>query len=41
MGKLDVNLEIIYDSKKPNGTPRKKLNTNLANNYGETPNRLV
>ncbi len=37
MGKLDVNLKIIYDSKKPNGTPRKKLNTNLANNYGWKP----
>ena len=24
----------MYDKTKPNGTPRKKLNTNLAKKYG-------
>jgi GDP-L-fucose synthase len=32
--KLDVKLNFIYDYKKPNGTPRKKLNLNLAKSYG-------
>ena len=34
MKKLNVNLKIVYDKKKPNGTPRKKLDINLAKNYG-------
>ena len=31
---LKVKLIIIKDKKKPNGTPRKKLNSNLAKKYG-------
>ena len=34
MKKLNVNLKIKFEYKKPNGTPRKKLNTNLAKEYG-------
>ena len=34
MKKLNVNLKIKFDKKKPNGTPRKILNTNLAKRYG-------
>ena len=34
MRELKVKLEIIRDKKKPNGTPRKKLNSNLAKKYG-------
>ena len=34
MKKLNVNLKIVYDKTKPNGTPRKKLDINLAKNYG-------
>ncbi len=36
MKKLNVNLKIKFDENKPNGTPRKKLNTNLAKFYGWT-----
>ena len=32
--KLKVNLKIKLDKKKPNGTPRKKLNLSLAKKYG-------
>ena len=32
--KLGVKLKFIYDKKKPTGTPRKKLNTNLSKSYG-------
>ena len=32
--KLDAKLNIKFDKNKPNGTPRKKLNTNLALKYG-------
>ena len=34
MKKLNINLKIKYDKNKPNGTPRKILNTNLAKKYG-------
>ena len=34
MKKIDVNLSIKFDKSKPNGTPRKKLNTKLAKKYG-------
>ena len=34
MRKLKINLKINYDKSKPNGTPRKKLNTDLAKSYG-------
>ena len=34
MRKLNVNMKIKFDKTKPNGTPRKKLNINLAKNYG-------
>ncbi len=37
MKKLNVNLNIKFDYKKPNGTPRKKLDTKLAKKYGWTP----
>ena len=32
--KIDANLKVKFDKKKPNGTPRKKLNSNLAIKYG-------
>ena len=32
--RINVNLKINFDKKKPNGTPRKKLNCNLAKKYG-------
>ena len=32
--KVDANLKIKFDKKKPNGTPRKKLNSSLATKYG-------
>ena len=34
MKKLHLNVKIKFDKKKPNGTPRKKLNINLAKKYG-------
>jgi len=34
MKKLKIKLQIKYDRSKPNGTPRKKLNINLAKKYG-------
>ena len=34
MKKLKVSLKIQYDKKKPNGTPRKKLNTKISKLYG-------
>ena len=34
MKKLEIKLRIKYNKSKPNGTPRKKLNINLAKNYG-------
>jgi len=37
MKKLGVSLKINYDKSKPNGTPRKILNTNLAKKYGWRP----
>ena len=37
MKRLNINLKIRFDKKKPNGTPRKKLNSNLANHYGWKP----
>ena len=32
--KLNANLKIKFDKNKPNGTPRKKLNSELALRYG-------
>lgn len=32
--KLDINIKIKFEIKKPNGTPRKKLDLSLANKYG-------
>ena len=32
--KLNVNLKIKFEKKKPNGTPRKKLDLSLAKRYG-------
>ncbi len=37
MRKMKVDLKIDYDFSKPNGTPRKKLNTSLARSYGWKP----
>ena len=37
MKRLNINLKIRFDKKKPNGTPRKRLNSNLANHYGWKP----
>ena len=37
MRKMKVNLKIDFDLSKPNGTPRKKLNTRLARSYGWRP----
>ena len=34
MKKLNINLRIVLNKKKPTGTPRKTLNTNLAKSYG-------
>ena len=34
MNKLEIKLSIKFDKSKPNGTPRKKLNINLAKKYG-------
>jgi len=34
MSKIKVNLKIKFDKKKPNGTPRKLLNSKLAKSYG-------
>ena len=31
---LNVKLKFKFDKTKPNGTPRKKLDTTLAKNYG-------
>ena len=31
---LKLKIDIVNDKKKPNGTPRKKLNLNLAKKYG-------
>ena len=32
--KIGANLKVKFDKQKPNGTPRKKLNSNLAFKYG-------
>ena len=37
MRKMKVDLKINFDLSKPNGTPRKKLNTSLARSYGWRP----
>ena len=37
MSKMKVDLKINFDLSKPNGTPRKKLNTSLARSYGWRP----
>tara|TARA_E500000178_G_scaffold244754_1_gene241179 strand:+ start:1644 stop:2582 length:939 start_codon:yes stop_codon:yes gene_type:complete len=37
MRKMKVDLKIDFDLSKPNGTPRKKLNTDLARSYGWRP----
>ena len=37
MNKMKVDLKIDFDLSKPNGTPRKKLNTSLARSYGWKP----
>jgi GDP-L-fucose synthase len=34
MKKIDVKLKLQYDKKKPNGTPRKILDTRLSKSYG-------
>ena len=34
MKKLGFKIKIRYDKKKPNGTPRKKVNCSLAKSYG-------
>lgn len=35
--KFNINLKIKLDKNKPNGTPRKILNSNLAKKYGWKP----
>ena len=37
MKKMNVNFKILFDKNKPNGTPRKILNFNLARKYGWKP----
>ena len=37
MKKLNIKLKIKLDKSKPNGTPRKILNSNLAKKYGWKP----
>ena len=32
--KLNIDIKIKFDKKKPNGTPRKRLNMNIAKSYG-------
>tara|TARA_B100001057_G_scaffold468700_1_gene528161 strand:- start:947 stop:1876 length:930 start_codon:yes stop_codon:yes gene_type:complete len=32
--KLNIDIKIKFDTKKPNGTPRKRLNMNIAKSYG-------
>ena len=32
--KLNIDIKIKFDTKKPNGTPRKRLDINIAKNYG-------
>ena len=34
MKKIGIKLYIQYDTRKPNGTPRKILDTRLAKSYG-------
>ena len=34
MKKLGIKLKIRYDKRKPNGTPRKKIDCKLAKTYG-------
>ena len=34
MKKIGLKLRIKYDLKKPNGTPRKLLDTDIAKTYG-------
>ena len=34
MKQVNVKLKIKFDKKKPNGTPRKKLDSSLAKKYG-------
>ncbi len=34
MKKLNINLRLKFDSSKPNGTPRKKLDCSIAESYG-------
>ena len=38
MKKLNIKLKIIYDKSKPNGTPRKILDINIAKRYQWKPN---
>ena len=35
--KMNLKLKIKFDKKKPNGTPRKILNSSIANKYGWIP----
>ena len=35
--KMNVNLKIKFDKNKPNGTPRKIVDTSLAKKYGWKP----
>ncbi len=37
MKKMDIKLKIKYDRSKPNGTPRKIIDSNLAKKYGWKP----
>ena len=37
MKKLKIKLKIRFDKKKPNGTPRKKIDCKLAKKYGWKP----
>ena len=37
MKKLNVKMKIKYDKNKPNGTPRKIVDTSLAKKYGWKP----
>ena len=37
MKKLNIKKSIIFDKSKPNGTPRKILNYNIAKKYGWKP----
>jgi GDP-L-fucose synthase len=37
LNEINYNANIVYDKKKPDGTPRKLIDSSIANNYGWKP----